>query len=94
MQILPGTCVIRTAKADRAWVQGFNMAVQKASTQLPQNPAELDRLIKARLNSDLKARLYTHACMGNRHWLTVLCSLLSSSSIYSSSIVVQVLLPV
>lgn len=41
------------------------MAVQKASTQLPQDPAELDCLIKDLLNSDLKASRYTHACRGN-----------------------------
>ncbi|KAL3138825.1 hypothetical protein ABBQ32_005660 [Trebouxia sp. C0010 RCD-2024] len=35
-----------------AW--GFNMAVQQASTQLPETPAELDGLIKDRLNSQLK----------------------------------------
>lgn len=65
IQILTGTSVIKTAKADCACVQGFNMAVQKASSQLPENPADLDRLIKARLNSDLKARLFTYACRGN-----------------------------
>ena len=32
------------------------MAVQQASTQLPETPAELDGLIKARLNSELKVK--------------------------------------
>lgn len=35
-----------------AW--GFNMAVQQASTQLPESPAELDSLLEPRLNSPLK----------------------------------------
>lgn len=42
-----------------ACVQGFNMAVQQASTQLPETPAELDGLIKDRLNSQLKVKTFS-----------------------------------
>ena len=53
--------------AECAGVQGFNMAVQQASTRLPENPIELDLLIKRSLNSDLKARRDTPACNHNHH---------------------------
>ena len=67
------------------------MAVQQASTQLPEDPAELDHLIKHRLNSDLKASCNTHwlavcrthACIDNHRcvlWVhSLACSVMQSS---------------
>ena len=57
--------------AEWAGVQGFNMAVQQASTQLPKNPTELDHLINHRLNSDLKARHNSPAFNHNPSLLSV-----------------------
>lgn len=61
--------------ADCSVVQGFNMAVQQASTPLPENPTELDLLIKHRLNSTLKVRRATPACNDYHHCRLHVCSL-------------------
>ena len=41
-------------------VQGFNMAVRQASMQLPEAPAELDKLIKRRLNKQSQGKHTSH----------------------------------
>ena len=59
-QLLPMLTNTAVCGSPPMWLQGFNMAVQQASTQLPESPAELDSLLEPRLNSPLKASQCLH----------------------------------